>query len=166
MEHPPLYLAMPSYVSLATSERCILHKVIVATDPSSARAQVDKALFSWFKMSNPPKFSSAGVNGNRGNSPKGSCQGVLDLWPHLCTQPFTSWCSWPLPINSVDPHSLRALSVWKIMLALRLWKSPGLGLWRPGKSEVKVNAGSQGNRGIERHPETRIDVISSDCKIC
>ena len=43
---PPWGLVTPYYESMATMERCILHKVIVATDPSSTWAQVDKALFS------------------------------------------------------------------------------------------------------------------------
>lgn len=140
-------------MSLATSELRILHKVIVATDPRRARAQVDKALFSWFKMSKWPKFSSAGVNCNRGDSPKGSCQGILDLWPHLFTQPFNSWCSWPLPIYSVDPHSHGALSFWERMPALRLWKPPGLGLWRPGRVRLKSTQVAKGTV-IEHHPET------------
>lgn len=129
------------YVPSATRELCILHKAIVATGPLAHELRWTKLCSLDLRWATGPNLAQLElIVTDLIPPPKGPCQGVLDLWPHLCTQPLNLCCSWPLPINSVDPQGLGAPLILKdYMLASRLWNPPGLWLGRPGKSEVAVS---------------------------
>lgn len=142
-----------------------------------AWAQVDTALFSWFKKIGQPRFSSAGWC--NGPSPRGSCQRAWDHWLHLSTQSLNFGFFQTLPNNSVGPQSFGAPSFWKSMLALHFWRCASW-WWgqERGCSSLKTTLGShfmkrkdsegEENSGtgiIEHHPGTKIDVIATDCKI-